>query len=546
MLSSRFLALACSCLLSLPVSAQTVTAVVQEGDVVAGVGAVTAVNNLAINDAGDWRVEVDTDNPDTQADGALLLNGALEFREGQILFGTVGVGSFDSVNVPSDVTGGWNFFLDGTTGNNDDSGIFHGGNLLIQEGQATIAPSLDPTGIYIGWLETKAIPGTILMMSSLDDPSIIGAGSVDRALVKANHDGAGVLLSEEVVAKEGDVPPGQTEEIVDMETGPHNFAINASGQVMYTVDLAGDAAVDHATYLDGTLLAQEGMPSPVTGFNWASLASSEVDLNDFGDYVISGSLDAPSSSNLVITRNGQKLIQEGDTLPAIAPFTLTSFGSGPVLITNQGDVLWYGDWNDPDTTRDTGLFLNDELIVQEGVSTIGGAAITALRGIQDGYTISKNGKWILFECALGSDDVAARINRGGFNEFPSCVENVVSLAHTAGVPAVGESFTLSLDNGLQPLSVPFLAVSNAPVPAPPPCGFTLPQGELMIALAPPNPIILEPGPFWSPGTPADITLSIPNTPSLAGAMYWSQGAMFHPGTTPTIVLSNALVVELGE
>ena len=53
-------------------SAQTMTVVVLEGDVVAGLGAVTRIDNLDVNDAGEWLVEIDTDIADTNTDGFVI------------------------------------------------------------------------------------------------------------------------------------------------------------------------------------------------------------------------------------------------------------------------------------------------------------------------------------------------------------------------------------------------------------------------------------------------------------------------------------------
>ena len=47
--------------LATPVAAQSITPLVQDGDVVPGVGAVTSIQNLAVDSAGSWIVEVDTD-----------------------------------------------------------------------------------------------------------------------------------------------------------------------------------------------------------------------------------------------------------------------------------------------------------------------------------------------------------------------------------------------------------------------------------------------------------------------------------------------------
>lgn len=63
----------------------TIETVVVEGDDVPGVGRITRIDNLAVNDAGQTLVEADTDNPDTALDSILLLDGELLLREGDPL-----------------------------------------------------------------------------------------------------------------------------------------------------------------------------------------------------------------------------------------------------------------------------------------------------------------------------------------------------------------------------------------------------------------------------------------------------------------------------
>ncbi len=153
-----------------------------------------------------------------------------------------------------------------------------------------------------------------------------------------------------------------------------------------------------AVYLfDGLLteLAKEGDPSPVAGRNWQTLGTSSVALNNSGSYAVLGQLEGDTNSNALIIRDGQKLIQEGDSLSSIAPFNLTQV-FGPVFLSDGGDVLWYGQWDDPDTSQDTGLFLNDQLLVQEGVSLDSdGFPVRRLYPNDNGYAMSDNGAYVL-------------------------------------------------------------------------------------------------------------------------------------------------------
>ncbi len=417
-------------LLAAPASAQFVpTPLVLEGDVIPGVGTVTRIDNVAINDGGDWLVEADTDNADTNADSVLLKSGALFLREGQALVFPVGstLDSFDSVILNNNADGGFNFFLDSNLPSNEDSGVFLNDVLVIQEGDVSGALAFTPGTQYIGFFDVKLNDSNVfLIVASVDDPAI--PSSVDRALVLAAADGSGNLLTESVLAKEGDILPGQTEPVADFGTGPHQSAVNNGGQVLYFADLSGSTSTDGAIYLDGALLAQEGSPSPLPGRNYEFLSSRGLDLNNVGGHVFKANVDGDTSDDELIVANGAVFRQEGDTIPAIAPFRFTSFGtsSGPVYIDDGGDVLWYGDWDDPDTDRDTGLFLNDTLLVREGVTTIGGLVVDTISSGSDAFELSDDGTKVIFEATLeGGIEGAFRIllsdGGGGENEPPVAV-----------------------------------------------------------------------------------------------------------------------------
>jgi hypothetical protein len=377
----------------------TITPLLTEGQAVADVGLVTRIDNLSINNAGQWLVEADTDHADTNADTVLVRSGVLYLREGQALTAPAGtsISSFDSITLNNDGQSGWNIFLDGAT-TVTDSGIFLGDQLLIQESNISAAPQFSAGTPYIGWFETKINDNDMmLLVASVDDPAI--ATTVDRALVRLFLNPDGTVNTEDAFAKEGDVLPGQIEPVADFLTGSHGAAFNAAGQAMYVADLAGDTTRDQVVYRGFDILAQEGEPSPIIGRNWSSLSSARVHLNDAGGYVHTGTLSGDTASDLVIVRSGGVVKQEGD---AFGAFAFTGFGSAPVYITNQGRVLWYGAWNDPVTTQNEGLFLDDELLVQEGVTTIGGVVVQTLRSGESAFASSTSGRYIAFEAVLAN------------------------------------------------------------------------------------------------------------------------------------------------
>jgi hypothetical protein len=393
--------------------APQIVPLVVEGDSVPGVGLVTLINNIAVNGHGDWLVEADTDAA-TDFDVVLLRNGVLELREGDAVAAFPAgatLGSFDSVTLNDSGQSGFNFFLDGPPTSEDSSVNAYldtSGSVaaemveVIQESEEV--PDLSPGTPLLGIFDVKINdPGQLLVTASVDDPAI--PTTVDRALyVWTTDPDTGGIASSTLIAAEGDVLPGQAVALSDFGTGPHETAINAAGAVMFAVDIPGgfDAIYgwDSGTF---TEIAQEGDASPVAGRNWSSLTSTALDVNG-ANHAFRGILDGDTATDSTLILNGAAFIQEGDTLPAIGgSFTFTSFGTGPLEVSDSGDLLWFGDWNDPNTAIDAGLFLNDQLLVQEGVTTVGGLGVIAtLRGVEDGYHMNDDGSLIIFEAVLAS------------------------------------------------------------------------------------------------------------------------------------------------
>ncbi len=394
----------------------TITAVVLEGDAVPGMGAVTLINNIAVNSQGEWLVQTDTDNANTDADEVLLRSGVLDWREDDLVVAPLNarLGSFDSITIDDGGRSGYNFFLTGTQGTNDDSGIyaflqpgrsaFDGTVLVVQESQE--APGLTAGTPFIGFFDVKIAGGGLLWaVASVDDPNI--ATTVDRALyIMTSDPDTGGISTFNLIAREEEVLPGQVETVADFGTGPHASAINDNGHALFFVDLNGSTVTDGVIYtydgLDRLIMAQEGTPSPIAGRDWLTLSSPELDLSNTSHHVYSGVLTGDTLTDSIIIRDGAKFLQEGDPAPGLAAgvFTLTTFGTGPLEVSDGGAVLWYGDWNDPNLDIDTGLFLNDTLLVQEGVTVLEGSVVDSLRGIEDGYHMSNNGRFIIFEALL--------------------------------------------------------------------------------------------------------------------------------------------------
>lgn len=381
----------------------SLSTLVREFDEVPGVGLVTRIDGAAVNDNGTWLVNADTDNGDLDADAIVLRDGSLYVREGDPLAAPSGaaVGDFDAINLTIDGNSIWNFFLDNAAFG-EDSGIYFNETLTLLEGAVSSDPQLTPGTRYLAFFGAKPnAANQAALVVTMDDPNTVD--TAERALVRIDIDPNGVLLSETTLAFEGWVPAGQTEAIAEIGTGAHQWAMDAAGSVLYLVDLTGDSSSDGVIYLNDTPIAQEGGPSPVAGRNYEFLLGRSLDLGNGGDIVFKANLDGATTDDDCIIRNGAVFAREGDPVPGdLAQFSITSFGvnTGPVQVDDFGDVVWYAEWDDPNGDFNSGLFFNDTLIVQEGVSQFSGLVIDTISSGQDAFQVSDNGRYVIFEGTL--------------------------------------------------------------------------------------------------------------------------------------------------
>lgn len=523
----------CTCALVVAASAaegQSATSLVEEGDVVPGVGLVTRIDNLAVNDQGDWLVEADTDHADSTADSVVLCAAGLYLREGQGLVKPSGaiLAGFDSINLDSFGNSGWNFLLDGTPGVED--GLYLNTTLLLQSGTISTAIHFTPGTPYLAFVESKINDeGAILLMANVADAAVPGAE--DRALVRLELSGTSIT-SEEVVVMNGDLLPGQTEPVEDLETSAQGFAFNDLGDVLFVADLAGDEARDHAVYLNESLLAQEGSYCPTGGRVWVNLAQAEVDLNDNRDWVLLGTLDGSVATNRLIIKNGAKFRQTGDVLPFLLPYEITSFGTGPVCIANNGDVLWYGGWNQPNPDIDTGLFVNGDLLVREGVTMVGSRTVDTLRGSQNGYAISPGGRYVIFEAIL--DDTTEGvflIDRGA--QASTAMRNgsgANPIRYTStSLPRIGRSWFADVDPTGYPTTVTVCAGYGAPLE-----NVHTYWGEILVDVT--TPLL-----FLSVSLASNHGNYVPNDMAFVGYKIYTQGGV----VTNPVIIFNAVTLTIG-
>lgn len=252
-------------------------------------------------------------------------------------------------------------------------------------------------------LDDDPAPGGIGNYENIDRPNISSTGILGfTADIEIVSDDEILVVDNVVIAREGDPAPGTTFNYGSFDEFLTYQHINAAGDVVYYVRL--DIApfdMDYGLYVNNTLMHREGdvLPAipgrPVRDFEFLCL----TDTGKLGYRVSLAGGTAVDDFALVF--DGAVIAREGDLVGATGFAPTVSWGSGQFSEIDwnaNGDVIFEGDTDVPDTTRDGGLFLKTvngpmTLLIREG-----GTAITAPSGIEtvtafDQTRLTTNGKW---------------------------------------------------------------------------------------------------------------------------------------------------------
>jgi hypothetical protein len=411
-------------------TAQIITPLIVEGDALPN-GLVTATYNSDINNSGDWIVELDTDNPDSKMDNAVVFNGTMIHQEGT------------SLGFPASHASAWVYdsFLDtmDINDNGDRLLLFNvEDQTLVLSDRKLILWTNGSTGVTYPLMEDDVTPNTangepagalwdsIQEVWQNNNNQLLVAGRSntdgDDMVVMLTHDGAGNILSQTQFVVDGVIHsaafPAATglhlDTVQTLGVSQPNIAFNNAAQKMFYVDdqsFGSGGTPDYTMqdshfYIDTTEIAWEADDAPTAGtFPYNHLSSAEVDINDTGHWVAAWDDDNPTTTDDgFILVDGNIYVQEGQAAPIGGGFVLegVSFNNGGVQISEIGDITWTAEWNDPDTSKDKGLYRNFQLLVQEGVTMIGGLAVIDIRTSQSGeeMSVSDSGRFITKELHL--------------------------------------------------------------------------------------------------------------------------------------------------
>ena len=520
---------------------------VLEGDSIPGSSdVVTEIVEVVINDALDWRVHVDSDGLAPDHDGYVLGPAGVQLQEGQALLplGAV-LQEVDGIDLTGD--GDLVSVLDLAGGSLNPGGLYVDAAPLALNGSPSTAVGFAAGASYYQFVHAEAADnGDVLAYVITQDPT--HGVSLTAELVRFLTDGSGTLLAEIAVFGQFDTIPGTGAHVEYFGVGD-TLDVNDTGSWLLLVNTDLATGQDTMLLQDSAVVAQEGQPSPVAGRVWADLHGSTFSLNDAGDHALSARLQGDAATDELIAVNGVKLVQEGDPVPGLRAFQFVTFDDSPISLSDAGEVLWYGRWNEPTFATDAGLFLGDELIVQEGVSLAGGIAIQNLASGDRAFSMSDDGRFVIFTATLGDGRTGAFLATPppSVVQVDGCSSDGTALKHAGGLPTIGDSIDLGYFSPSPAAGVRLLGMSADPMLDLLGCGLAVPGiGELLVGITPPDPWMIPQGAHTGSGATDVLPLPVLNDLILVGATLHFQCVYLYAGDPVNPVdLTNGLDVTFG-
>lgn len=419
---------------SLAAAQSAITTLVEQGDTLAGIGAVTGIERCAVNNAGEWAVVVDTDNPSFALDLVVLRNGSVVMQEGVPNSGfdaPLGAWFYEVRHIELNDNGELLAVLRGNRSDLTPLDLAVVDGKTIVETGATPSPADVPAPftqwsfIQTAWLNNS---GQLLVSGSVNDGP--GGTNSARLLVRFELDGLGGFTSQTTLAYESQQLPGHDANVQLVGNAITSCALSDAGSVLWLVDdedttIAGGAngCCDTYIYLDSTQVMREGAPTGLGSDNWNSFHGSSVDIAPSGQWAGRFYTDEPSPAQYALVKNGNTVLRRsGDVVPGIAGSpTITQF-SGRVSMTDSDQVIWQCTWPGPGTA----IFRDDEVLLQRNVSTVDGDLIVDIPSNLWERSVSGDGYFIAQEL---------KVARQGGDKF-GCY--LISLSPVAATLCVGD------------------------------------------------------------------------------------------------------------
>jgi len=440
------------------------------------------LHHIAVNDRGSWVADGRLAN----GTNVLIVDGAIVCATGDALAEPAGA-VVDDVSYVDIDTAGTVAAVKSWGPSPAGRGVFVDDELVIADGQLVIAPGVALGTRWTGLLYVELNDaGQLLVYGAFDFPA---EPFPVPALVLAEVDGSGTLLSERVVVQKGDVLPGYAQPVTSIGGAPDGMTLNGAGQVLFIVN-------GGVLFLDDVLVARTNDPVP-----GGTLSSIEgAGLGDDGDVAFRS----------FVSTTGPVLIAGGDiAASAVAvPAESTTFfaewlhtiGSNPVV--GNGQVLWQGRLA---ASGPSALYLGDRVLVQDGETSVNGKTVE-LSFPPRRHAISPNGERVAFLGTLDGKDAAFGIHIGPWASVG--LHQTAAALVGSGPLTPGSLATLSLGD-VHPIhddDDAFLVLGLSSIHAPFRGGVLVPSPDVVVPGVP----VSEGGtsiPFDVPvGLPAGLTL----------------------------------------
>ncbi len=368
----------------------------------------SAVQNCRINNSGNWVAELRTDLASSN-DDMVMRDGVVILQEGTDL-GLPAGWSYNYVDC-LELTNNNELYvlMDATdTTATQKTILWKDGVILMEEGVTPCTVAGEPLGaVWTSLAEIYVNDNDQFLLNGRADTT------TEDILALVEHDDFDILTSQTTIARDGMTLPGHDAPVAGFSTNKHAQSLNNNGDYMWFVDDdntttggASNTCCDAWYYLNGTPIAHESEDTLISSGDWAHMSTSEVDINDNGDWAGVFDTSEPSATDFILVKNiggvSSVFMQEGMAPPGIAggPFVLTSINSGPKVLSYTGQLMWHGDWDDPDTSRDKALYLDTTVILQEGVSMVDGLLVFDIDTGNEESHMSDNGKYMVQDCGL--------------------------------------------------------------------------------------------------------------------------------------------------
>ncbi|MGB3716893.1 MAG: hypothetical protein WA996_20935 [Candidatus Promineifilaceae bacterium] len=300
-----------------------VEVVLQRNDILPGGGGLLADNlNYPVTD-GDGAVGFTGDLDDGANDNEFVWHGAgLEWLSTDILSDVTNIERY--MGVGNGVAYAMSIIL---SPGDLDSVWTQDGKLVAEEDPA---PDLDGQFITFASRPTMLPGGTAHWISGYADTP--GSATQGRVLYRSVDTATPVISA---VIKSGDVISGF---VLDSLINLNYFFSDNGSHHIQVVDTVGPATEDDFVYLDGDLILREGQPIDEDE-NWDEF--DLVQVNDSGDYLITGNTDGGLATDEFIAYNSKIQVREGDIVAGIPLTTFTSSASIHVSsINNLGQAAY--------------------------------------------------------------------------------------------------------------------------------------------------------------------------------------------------------------